>query len=161
CSGSCTHVWNYAQAVPHLFSSLERTLRETEFEVDQDDAGHQNFRALLPILPPAHDFHAAADGQLGGIVKVYREWRIPRDTAWLQPRWPKVRQSVDYCIATWDPDHTGTLVEPHHNTYDIEFWGPNGMSTSFYLSALNAGVVMGQACGAEVEAYQNLLKAGR
>ena len=78
CHGSCTHVWNYAQAMPHLFPSLERTLRETEFRVSQDDRGHQTFRAALPIRPPAHDFHAAADGQLGGIMKVYREWRISR-----------------------------------------------------------------------------------
>ena len=80
CHGSCTHVWNYAQAVPHLFPSLERTLRETEFRVSQDARGHQTFRAALPIRPPAHDFHAAADGQLGGIMKVYREWRISGDT---------------------------------------------------------------------------------
>ena len=25
-----------------------------------------------------------------------------------------------------------------HNTYDIEFWGPDGMCTSFYLGALRA-----------------------
>ena len=36
CHGSCTHVWNYAMAIPHLFPSLERSLRETEFYVDQD-----------------------------------------------------------------------------------------------------------------------------
>ena len=76
CHGSCTHVWNYAQALPHLFPSLERTLRETEFRVSQNTEGHQNFRVNLPISAPPHNFHAAADGQLGGIMKVYREWRI-------------------------------------------------------------------------------------
>ena len=30
CEGSCTHVWNYAQAFPHLYPQLERTLRDLE-----------------------------------------------------------------------------------------------------------------------------------
>ena len=76
CHGSCTHVWNYAQALPHLFPAMERTLRETEFLVSQNAEGHQTFRANMPISTPPHDFHAASDGQLGGIMKVYREWRI-------------------------------------------------------------------------------------
>jgi hypothetical protein len=161
CHGSCTHVWNYAQAVPHLFPSLERTLRETEFRVSQDARGHQTFRAALPIRPPAHDFHAAADGQLGGILKVYREWRISGDTAWLRSLWPSVRTSLDYCIEAWDPRHTGTLEEPHHNTYDIEFWGPDGMCTSFYLGALRAATLMAAALGDPVPAYAELLEKGR
>jgi uncharacterized protein (DUF608 family) len=161
CHGSCTHVWNYAQAVPHLFPSLERTLRETEFRVSQDARGHQTFRAALPIRPPAHDFHAAADGQLGGILKVYREWRISGDTTWLRSLWPSVKTSLDYGIATWDPRHTGALEEPHHNTYDIEFWGPDGMCTSFYLGALRAAVLMGTALGDPVPLYAELLEKGR
>jgi hypothetical protein len=161
CHGSCTHVWNYAQAVPHLFPSLERTLRETEFRVSQDARGHQTFRAALPIRPPAHDFHAAADGQLGGIMKVYREWRISGDTAWLRSLWRSVRTSLDFCIETWDPRHTGTLEEPHHNTYDIEFWGPDGMCTSFYLGALRAASLMGRALGDTVPLYEELLEKGR
>ncbi len=160
CHGSCTHVWNYAQAIPHLFPALERSLRETEFGPSQDDAGHQAFRSALPIRVLEHDFHAAADGQLGGIMKVFREWRIGGDTAWLRQLWPKVRKSLDYCIETWDPSGRGWLEEPHHNTYDIEFWGPDGMCTSFYLGALTAAVVMGKALGEEVSGYQALLDKG-
>jgi uncharacterized protein (DUF608 family) len=161
CHGTCTHVWNYAQALPHLFPSLERGLRETEFNEGQDGRGHQNFRASLPIRPVDHGFHAAADGQLGGVLKVYREWRISGDAAWLRTLWPKVRKSLDYCIHTWDPDRVGALVEPHHNTYDIEFWGADGMCTSFYVGALRAAVAMGAALGADVRGYRELLEQGR
>ncbi|HNS20758.1 MAG TPA: GH116 family glycosyl hydrolase [Sedimentisphaerales bacterium] len=162
CHGSCTHVWNYAQAMPHLFPSLERTLRETEFCVCQDDKGHQNFRAPLPIREPAHDFHAASDGQLGCVMKVYRDWRISGDTAWMKKLWPQVRQSLNYCIATWDPEAEGIVREPHHNTYDIEFWGPDGMCSSFYLGALQAAAAMGREVGDDdVGYYEELLAKGR
>jgi uncharacterized protein (DUF608 family) len=161
CHGSCTHVWNYAQAIPHLFPELEQSLRETEFLVSQDERGHQTFRASLPIRPPDHGFHAAADGQLGGIMKAYREWRISGDTAWLERLWPRIRQSLDYCIQTWDPRERGVLEEPHHNTYDIEFWGPDGMCTSFYLGALKAAVKMGRALDEDVARYAQLLADGR
>ncbi|MBN2578910.1 MAG: hypothetical protein JXB10_07960 [Pirellulales bacterium] len=160
CAGSCTHVWNYAQAMPHLFPELERTLRETEFGPSQDDRGHQQFRSALPIRPLVHDFHAASDGQLGGIMKIHRDWRISGDTAWLRKLWPKVKASLDYCIRTWDPGHKGWLEEPHHNTYDIEFWGPDGMCTSFYLGALKAAVRMGEALKEDVSEYAALLEKG-
>jgi len=161
CHGSCTHVWNYAQAIPHLFPALERSLRETEFLVSQDERGHQTFRTTLPIGPAGHTFHAAADGQLGGIIKVHRDWRISGDTGWLAMLWPKVRKSLDYCIETWDPDHRGVPTEPHHNTYDIEFWGPDGLCGSFYLAALRAAVEMGRTLGDEVGFYEELVVAGK
>ena len=39
--------------------------------------------------------------------------------------YPAVKKSMDYCIRTWDPREVGAVEEPHHNTYDIEFWGAN------------------------------------
>ena len=139
CNGSCTHVWNYAQAMPHLFPDLERTLRETEFHESQDERGPPDL-SVAPADPAGrtHDFHAAADGQLGGIMKVHREWRISGDTEWLRGIWPQVKAEPRLLHRDLGPErHTGMLVEPHHNTYDIEFWGPDGMCTSFYLGALD------------------------
>jgi len=161
CHGSCTHVWNYAQAIPHLFPDLERSLRQTEFHESQDARGHQTFRANLPIRPVAHTYNAASDGQLGGIMKIYREWRVSGDSAWLRAIWPQVRQSLDYCIKTWDPRGHGVLEEPHHNTYDIEYWGPDGHCSSFYLGALTAAIEMGSFLGDDVSRYRELLDNGR
>jgi len=156
CHGSCTHVWNYAQAIAHLFPALERSLRHTEFCESQDTSGHQNFRSTLPIQPADHNFHSAADGQLGGIMKVYREWRISGNNEWLKKMYPMVKTSMDYCIKTWDPRERGVIEEPHHNTYDIEFWGPDGMHGSFYEGALKAMVAMGTFLGKEVSTYSQL-----
>ena len=161
CEGSCTHVWNYAQAMCHLFPALERTMRNTEYGEDQNAQGHQRFRANLPISPAKHDFHAAADGQLGGMMKVYRDWRISGDDAWLKGLYPRVKQSMDYCIQTWDPHRKGVVEEPHHNTYDIEFWGADGMCTSFYLGALKATIEMGSHLREPVDTYRSLYDKGR
>ena len=154
CHGSCTHVWNYAQAMPHLFPALERTLRDLELVRSMDEHGHVNFRGAIPDGPVNHTWHAASDGQLGGIMKVYRDWQISGDAAWLKRMYPLARKSIDYCIATWDPDHRGGLFEPHHNTYDIEFWGPDGMCTSIYLGALSAMAKMASAVGETSDASQ-------
>ncbi len=161
CHGSCTHVWNYAQAIPHLFPALERSLRHTEFCESQNKEGHQNFRATLPIKPADHNFHPAADGQMGGIMKVYREWRISGDKDWLKKLYPMVKSSMEYCVRTWDPGEKGIIEEPHHNTYDIEFWGPDGMHASFYLGALSAMIAMGKFLGKDVSRYEQIFKKGK
>ena len=161
CHGSCTHVWNYDQAIAHLFPSLERTLRHTEFCESQNAEGHQNFRSNTPISPATHEFYAAADGQLGGIMKIYREWRIYGNNEWLKKMFPLVKSSLDYCIRTWDPRQKGIVEEPHHNTYDIEFWGPDGMCTSFYLGALEAFIKMGKHLKQNISSYQKLFEKGK
>ncbi|MDX1934380.1 MAG: GH116 family glycosyl hydrolase [Capsulimonadales bacterium] len=162
CHGTCTHVWNYAQAFPHLFPKLERTLREQEYLRSIDGRGHVNFRAALPDAPTSHDFHAAADGQLGGLLKLYRDWQISGDSEWLARLYPLAKRSMDYCILIWDPEKRGALFEPHHNTYDIEFWGPDGMCSTVYIGALCATAAMARALGKDSDAagYEELAKNG-
>jgi hypothetical protein len=125
-----------------------------------DERGHITFRSALPAGPTKHEFHAASDGQLGGIMKVYREWQISGDRAWLIRMYPLVKRSMDYCIETWDPKHQGVLEEPHHNTYDIEFWGPDGMCSSFYLGALTAMAALAKDSGHPEDAsfYEELAR---
>jgi Predicted bile acid beta-glucosidase len=161
CHGSCQHVWNYAQAVCHLFPTLERTYREVEFNEDMDERGHQQFRSSLPIRKNCHDFHAASDGQPGGIMKMYREWRISGDTEWIGSYWDKLVLSMEYCIKTWDPSELGVFREPHHNTFDIEFWGADGMCSSFYLGALKAMTEIGRELGHDIARYEDLYRRGR
>lgn len=154
CHGTCTHVWNYAQALPHLFPKLERTLREQEYLRSLDVRGHVNFRAALPDGETTHDFHAAADGQLGGLLKLYRDWQISGDTDWLRKLYPLAQRSLHFCMETWDPEQRGALFEPHHNTYDIEFWGADGMCSSIYIGALSAMAQIARAVGNEADAAQ-------
>lgn len=64
-------------------------------------------------------------------------------------------------IITPENFSTGTLEEPHHNTYDIEFWGPDGMCTSFYLGALKAISEMSKFLGKDASGYELLYRKGR
>jgi len=98
---------------------------------------------------------------LGGIIKAYREWRISADSNWLKKMYPNIKKSLDYCIKTWDPTGKGLIEEPHHNTYDIEFWGATGFATSFYLGALNAMIQMGSYLNQDVSVYKKLYTAGK
>ncbi|MDO4557838.1 MAG: GH116 family glycosyl hydrolase, partial [Planctomycetia bacterium] len=162
CAGTCTHVWNYAQAMPHLFPDLERSLRDTEFGESLRENGEQAFRANLPISPGGVAW-GASDGQFGGIMKVRREWKISGDDAWMRAKWPAVKRSLDYMIRTWDPRETGLPEESHHNTYDINYRGPEGHCGSFCLGALAAASEMAAAAGDEdsVRRYTTLLAKGR
>ncbi|MCL2104196.1 MAG: non-lysosomal glucosylceramidase [Kiritimatiellaeota bacterium] len=160
CDGTCSHVWNYAQAISRLFPSLERGLRRTQFFEGQEESGRQAFRKNLPISPGGGAFDAI-DGHCGEIMAVHREWRTCGDKAWLATFWPNVRAAMDYAVRTWDPDETGLPEESHHNTYDINYYGPDGHCGSFYLGALAASARMGEAMGEDVSRYREILARGR
>jgi hypothetical protein len=52
CYGSCTHVWNYEQAVGFLFGNLAKTMRDVELNYATFDDGAMNFRVQLPLTKP-------------------------------------------------------------------------------------------------------------
>lgn len=74
CEGSCTHVWNYAYALPFLFPDLERSMRDLDFRYNQDEDGGMAFRLMLPLGRERWRFRPCADGQFGGVIKTYRDW---------------------------------------------------------------------------------------
>lgn len=165
CHGSCTHVWNYEQTVAFLFPQLERHMRRVEFLYNTRESGNMAFRTNLPPGESLWDFKPCADGQMGTIMQVYRDWQLSGDDGFLRELWPKVKLALEYAWtmspeimdkegkadvlgtnarekrsidSLWDPDKDGVMEGEQHNTYDIEFFGPNTMCTAMYLGALKA-----------------------
>lgn len=145
--GNVNHVWNYAQGVAFLFPALERTMREIEFVIEVDESGALPFRSRQTLGEERWKMVPAADGQLGAIVRACREWRVSGDDEYLARIWPGVVRAIEYATTAWDTD--GDLVpdSQQSNTYDIEFYGPNGMMGTLMVAALKAGAEMAARMG--------------
>jgi non-lysosomal glucosylceramidase len=139
CDGNCTHVWNYAQSIAYLFPELEKSMRRTEFLRETDEDGAMNFRARTYLQDEKWDLPPAADGQLGCVIRLYRDWKITGDLEYLKDLWPQAEKTLDFAKRYWDNDKDGALDGKQHNTYDIEFYGMNSMINSIYIAALKAG----------------------
>ena len=148
CFGSCTHVWNYEQATASVFPALARSMRDSELEQGTLPNGMNCFRLHLPLGGEPWKF-AAADGQMGVVMKCHREWQLSGDGEWLERQWPTIRSLVSYAWLPggWDADHDGVMEGVQHNTYDVEFFGPNPLSGIWYLGALRAAAEMAGAVG--------------
>lgn len=147
CEGTCTHVWNYAQSVAWLFPELEQSARRTEFLHEVRGDGRMNFRANSVFGNAPWDFHAAVDGQLGAIVRLYREWRFSGDDALVDECWPGAKRALEYAFEHWDSDGDGVLDSEQHNTYDIEFHGENSLANSMFFAALLAAAQLADQVG--------------
>ena len=153
---------------PNLFPSLERSMRETEFLIETEDDGYMTFRTFKTFGETykwqwgEQKPEAAVDGQMGCILRVYREWLLCGDTAWLKKLWPAVKRALDFAAKQWDTDGDGVLDGRQHNTYDIEFYGPNPLSMSYYLAALRSAEEMAKALGEEdiAQTYRATFETG-
>ena len=168
CEGTCQHVWNYAYAMPYLFPELERTLRENTLKYALRPSGESNFRIALPRGREPFNFRACLDGQMGEVIKWYREWKISGDTDWLRENADKVFSMLEFAWSEenpdkWDYDFDGVLEGRQHHTLDMELYGPSSWLEGFYLLALDCGAKMAEALGdgERAEKYRGLYEKGR
>ena len=163
CFGNCTHVWNYETVTPFLFPSFAQSLRRSSFGYSMDDAGAIHFRQTLPDGKTRWGF-AAADGQMGQIIHAWLDWKISGDDALLRRTWPRAKKALEFAWVPggWDGNRDGVMEGVQHNTYDVEFYGPNPMCGIYYLGALRAGEEMALAVGdgASAHAYRALFEQG-
>jgi uncharacterized protein (DUF608 family) len=168
CEGSCTHVWNYQQAVAFLFPRLSRGMREADYAYNLGDDGSMSFRLGLPLGTRLQTEHACVDGQFGNVMLVYRDWRLLGDDAWLARLWPAIKHSIAYAWSDknpdrWDPDRSGVLTGRQHHTLDMELFGPNAWLSGYYAGALQAAAEMAEALG-EIDTavdYRALAERGK
>jgi Predicted bile acid beta-glucosidase len=149
CWGSCTHVWNYEQATSFLFGELAMTMRAIEFGISTDSIGLMSFRTELPLETAKRNGRAAADGQMGTILKMYRDWQLSGDNTFLKQYWPIIKKALAFCWIKngWDSDSDGVMEGCQHNTMDVEYYGPNPQMEFWYLGALRAGEEMAKFMG--------------
>lgn len=162
CPMNCTHVWNYEQTLAYLFPQLERLMRKVEFLYNTDETGKMSFRTMLPLGTGRWGFKPAADGQMGSIMRAYREWKLSGDSELIREIWPNIKKALEFAWTAWDIDKDGVMEGEQHNTYDIEFYGPNTMTGLLYLGALKVSSEIAESLGEKDKAkeYLNTFRKG-
>lgn len=145
CPLNCTHVYNYAMTMAHLFPALERNVRETDLLVQMHPEEHFiPHRTVVPLGEPrlgnaiGGPHHHALDGELGTLLKTHREWLASGDAAFLERVWPSVAKVMRHVLRDHDTDGTGVIRGEQPNTYDIHTYGSNTFIGTLYLAALRA-----------------------
>lgn len=167
CEGTCQHVWNYAYAMCFLFPDLERSIRDLEFKYSTAEDGRMGFRMMLPLGREMTGFRACVDGQMGAVIKCYREWKLSGDNKWLEDNWDNIKKVLEYAWSdknpdAWDLDKDGVLEGRQHHTLDTELFGPSSWLEGMYLTALKAAAEMAEFLGdtKKAQEYMELFNKG-
>lgn len=159
CSGTCTHVWHYEQAMGRLFPELDILLR------DQVDFNPRvGFDAKIGVIGHRGEagLSAAVDGQAGTILRAYRDYLVSPDTAFLKRNWPQIKLATEW-IMSLDSDNDGILDKPQANTLDGTWYGKIPWITSLGLAAVEASEQMALAMGdpSFAETCKKFVEAGK
>ncbi len=168
CHGTCQHVWNYAYVLPYLFPKLERSIREMTMKYALLESGATEFRINLPTQKITSVWRSCVDGQMGEVIKCYREWKFSGDDKWLAEHAECIFKMLDYAWSKenpdqWDADMDGVLEGRQHHTLDVEILGPSSWLEGLYLLALDCGAKMAAYLGDEKRAnlYAKLYDNGK
>lgn len=137
CPMNCTHVYNYSQTMACLFPSLERDVRTKDLGIQLTEAGLIHHRLALPLSAPRNSGEAL-DGQLGTLLKLYREYKRCPDDTFLGKWWVNARKALTYVFKNHDPNGEGIILDRQFNTYDDAVYGLNTFIGTLYLTTLRA-----------------------
>jgi len=136
CPGTCTHVWQYAQAMARIFPSLERDTRQ---RVDLGVGFKEDTGAIL--FRGEDETHPAIDGQAGTILRFYREHQMSPDNTFLQTNWPKIKKAVQFMLDQ-DKNGDGMTDTPMENTLDAVWEGEIAWIVGLCVAAASAAHAM-------------------
>jgi uncharacterized protein (DUF608 family) len=145
CPLNCTHVWQYEAALAALWPTLERDMRDTEFDIMQAPDGSIPHRLRVPVYlrqmwddPIGGPEDPALDGMLATILKTLRDAQHGAGEEWVRSRWEGLTRLYDHICERWDADGDGVLRGIQPSTHDIDLAGVNPFMGTLWLAALRA-----------------------
>jgi len=145
CPLDSTIVWYFVFSLAHLFPTLERSMLETDFRLQQE-SGLLHHRKVIPDYLPQIQYGdlmpPGLDGMLGIILKIYRYYLITADREFLDSTWSLIEQLMNYIFREKDKEMKGIIESDQPNTYDCFNCTLGGINTfigSLYLTTLLVG----------------------
>lgn len=148
CQDYCTTGWNNEQAMPFLFGRLARSMREIEFDIPGD-----SFTGTAQSVTEVPGFAAAAlpaadfEGQLGAVMRFYRDWQLSGDSLFLTERWGRIKSVITNAWTAGGPDHDrdGVIDRANNGSSDAGRFQADLQTQIWYLGALRAANEMSKA----------------